>query len=91
MNAIVSNLSLILLSGLILSLGCAESIEQPSDARRVATRTDLVGGPAALGELGDIVLENGEIKVIIQDKGYSRGFGVYGGGIIDADIVLLGL
>jgi len=71
----------------ILTISCAESVEQPSDARRVTTRTDLVGGPSALGELGDVVLENGEIKVIIQDKGYSRGFGVYGGGIIDADIV----
>ena len=57
-----------------------------TDARRVTTRTDLVGGPGALGELGDVVL-NAKIKLIIQDKGYSRGFGVYGGGIIDADIV----
>ena len=77
----------VLIIGLSLCLSCAEDLEQPADARRVTTRTDLVGGPGALGELGDIVLENGEIKVIIQDKGFSRGFGVYGGGIIDADLV----
>ena len=79
--------TLFLIASFSLCLSCSEQIEQPADARRVTTRTDLVGGPGALGELGDIVLENGEIKVIIQDKGFSRGFGVYGGGIIDADLV----
>ena len=32
------------------------------------------------------MLRNGRVRVIIQDKGFSRGFGVYGGGIIDADL-----
>ena len=82
-----SLLNVLLIIAMSLCLSCSERIEQPADARRVTTRTDLVGGPSALGELGDIVLENGEIKVIIQDKGFSRGFGVYGGGIIDADLV----
>jgi len=73
--------------GLCLSLimSCAEESKLSADARRVTTREDLVGGPSALGELKDFVLENDRIKVIIQDKGYSRGFGVYGGGLIDAD------
>lgn len=70
---------------LFLGLGCADEQDLTADARRVTTREDLVGGPSALGELKDFVLENDRIKVIIQDKGYSRGFGVYGGGLIDAD------
>ena len=40
--------------------------------RRVATRVDLIGGPSALGEIGDFLLENDKIGVIIQDKGFSR-------------------
>ena len=58
-----------------------------SNARRIVSRTELIGGPSALGEIGDFLLENDKIRVIIQDKGYSRGFGVYGGGIMDADLV----
>ena len=65
------------------ALGCDETPK--SSARRVATRVDLVGGPSALGELGDFVLENNKIRIVIQDKGFSRGFGVYGGSLIDAD------
>ena len=73
---------------ILITLGsCGESHEEVSDARRVTTRTDLVGGPGALGELEDFVLENSRIKLIVQNQGYSRGFGVYGGGIIDADLV----
>lgn len=80
----ISLLTVISLS--MLSAGCGD-IEAPADARRVTTRSDLVGGPGALGELDDIVMENSRIKLIIQGPGYSRGFGVYGGGIIDADII----
>ena len=81
-------LSLLFISALSLGLSsCAEPLEEVATARRVATRTDLVGGPGALGELEDFVLENGRVKVIVQNQGYSRGFGVYGGGIIDADLV----
>ncbi len=58
-----------------------------SSARRVSTRSDLIGGNSALGEINDVLLENQQIRVIIQDKGYSRGFGVYGGSLIDADLV----
>ena len=79
-------LSVIVFSGgTLLNTSCADERELTADARRVTTRQDLVGGPSALGELRDFVLENDRVKVIIQDKGYSRGFGVYGGGLIDAD------
>jgi hypothetical protein len=40
-----------------------------------------------LGEVGDYLLENDQVRVIIQNKGFSRGFGVYGGSLIDADLV----
>ena len=67
-------------------VGC-ESPEATSFAKRIEAPDELIGGPGALGMVGDYVLSNNKIRVIIQDKGWSRGFGVFGGGIIDADIV----
>ena len=56
-------------------------------AFKVTDRSQLPGGgPRALGDVGDYVIMNDRIRVVIQDAGFSRGFGVYGGGIIDADL-----
>ncbi len=56
-------------------------------AFRVTDRAQLFGGgPRALGEVGDFMMENDRIRVVIQNAGFSRGFGVYGGSIIDADL-----
>ncbi len=59
-------------------------------AKRIEHRAELIGGPRALGEVGDWLLENNKIRVIIQDQGFSRGFGVFGGSLIDADLVRTG-
>src|SRR3546814_8106278 len=37
----------------------------------------LIGGPQALGEVGDFLLENGKVRVIVQSGLYSRDFGVF--------------
>ena len=84
-KALPKSLVMGFITGLI-ALSCGQEVVPSADVRRVTTRADLVGGPSALGELGDFVLENDRVKVVIQDKGYSRGFGVYGGGLIDADL-----
>ena len=42
---------------------------------------------SALGEVGDFLLQNDHIRVVIQDKGFSRGFGIYVGSLIDVDLV----
>lgn len=67
--------------------GCQDAATERANARQIATRADLIGGPGSLGEVGDYMLENDQIRVVIQDKGFSRGFGVYGGSLIDADLV----
>ncbi|MFH1809512.1 MAG: CehA/McbA family metallohydrolase [Pseudomonadota bacterium] len=63
------------------------SAPERASAFRITSRDQLIGGPGALGDLGDYLLENGKIRVIIQDVGFSRGFAVFGGGLIDADLV----
>lgn len=65
--------------------GCATSDGRTS-ARQVTNRAQLIGGDRALGDVGDFVLENERVRVVIQGPGYSRGFGVYGGSLIDADL-----
>lgn len=55
-------------------------------AKQIQSRTDLIGGPGALGDVGDYLLANDRIRLIIQGEGYSRGFGIYGGSLIDADL-----
>src|SRR4051812_7143849 len=66
--------------------GCPPAPLQ-SRAVRVQSRAELIGGPRALGEVGDWLIENDKVRFIIQDEGFSRGFGVFGGALLDADLV----
>ena len=61
--------------------------ESNTYARRVESVGELIGGPGAIGEVGDYLIGNQKIRVVLQNQGWSRGFGIFGGGIIDADIV----
>lgn len=80
-----------ILGGLVLALlaatgsSCADPRGSAS-ARVAVNRQDLVGGDRALGDVGDLVLDNDKIRVVVQKPGFSRGFGVYGGSLIDADL-----
>ncbi len=49
--------------------------------------TDLIGGKRASGAEGDFKLTNGVVHAIIQNVGTSRGFGSFGGSLIDIDLV----
>jgi hypothetical protein len=72
------------IAGLIWA-GCTDS-DGGATARQVTSRVQLIGGDRALGDVGDFMLENDKLRVVIQGPGYSRGFGVYGGSLIDADL-----
>ncbi len=65
--------------------GCLEQGPK-ARAKQITSRTELIGGSGALGEVGDFLLENDKVRVVIQGPGFSRGFGVYGGALIDADL-----
>lgn len=49
--------------------------------------SDLIGGPLATGRVGDILLENDKIKVIIEQPGKTPWVGNFGGTIVDADLI----
>ncbi len=65
--------------------GCGDHRGEAS-ARQVTSRIELVGGDRSLGDVGDYLLENERIRIVVQGPGFSRGFGVYGGSLIDADL-----
>ncbi|RAL21533.1 hypothetical protein DL240_11765 [Lujinxingia litoralis] len=76
-----------LLAGGLLP-GCDED-DGPApyaSAQRISHRTELIGGPTALGEEGDWLLENDQVRLIIQDLTFNRGSGIFGGSLIDADL-----
>ena len=63
---------------------------QPGQARAGKVRRDseLIGGPVAYGRTGQVwKLYNSRARFLIQDVGTSVGLDVYGGNLIDADLV----
>jgi len=77
-----------LLAGLLLltAVQCTPAPPAGARAKIITQKRELIGGPHALGDLGDYLLENTDVRFILQQPGFSRGFGVFGGGLIDADI-----
>src|SRR5262245_42220284 len=76
-----------LLLALVVAAASCQSPGSMLQAYQVTDRAQLFGGgPRSLGDVGDFLLQNDQIRVVIQNAGFSRGFGVYGGGIIDADL-----
>lgn len=71
----------------LAALGSGCSSEPQARAFKVSSRAELIGGPRALGEVGDFILENDHARFLVQDAGFSRGFGVFGGALLDADLV----
>ncbi|WP_437317007.1 PHP domain-containing protein [Sorangium sp. So ce385] len=79
-----SALGLAGLAGLIGLAGC----DAPNllRAKPIENRFELVGGPVAMADVGDFLLENDEIRVAILGARHSPGPGVYGGSLVDADL-----
>ncbi|MEN9798462.1 MAG: hypothetical protein RL653_2158 [Pseudomonadota bacterium] len=75
------------LAVLLLAAFACSRPPPPATAFKVQGRADLVGGQRALGEIGDYKITNGVIQAIVQDVGTSRGFGAFGGSLIDVDLV----
>jgi hypothetical protein len=59
----------------------------PVTARKIVDAADLIGGPRAEGRIGDWLLANDRIRVIIGDAQNSVTFDPFGGALLDADVV----
>ena len=69
-----------------LSCSKAESRKPMSRAQRIVSPDQIVGGPASRSEIGDYMMENEHVRVVVQDLTYNRGAGLFGGSLIDADL-----
>ncbi|MCU0697105.1 MAG: CehA/McbA family metallohydrolase [Myxococcaceae bacterium] len=56
-------------------------------AKKVEGPGDLIGGPGAQGRVGDVLLSNDVVRLIIEQPGRSVGPLLSGGNLIDADLV----
>jgi hypothetical protein len=59
----------------------------PDTPFTIKDSSKLIGGPLAQGKIGDVLLENDKIRVIIQKPSKNAGLFSFGGIIIDADRV----
>jgi hypothetical protein len=57
-----------------------------ASARQITDASELIGGPLAMGRVGDWLIENDKVRFIIRDTGRDFSFMLtYGGHIMDAD------
>ncbi len=68
--------------------GCGPRMDEKGSVKayRSTSRSQLVGGPAALAEVGDFILENDHVRIGILQPGNSVGPGAFGGSLVDADL-----
>ena len=79
-----------------LVAGCGDTAPR-ARAQIIGSLDDAIGGPHALGQIGDFLLENDQIRLVISDTGvtnepgkistYGRANTTFGGSLIDADLV----
>jgi hypothetical protein len=83
----------------IAACACGDSSPN-ARSQRVGALEDTIGGPHAIGRIGDFLLENDQIRLVISDTGVTNEPGVvstygrvnttYGGSLVDADLVRVG-
>jgi hypothetical protein len=79
---------------------CTGSAKPRARAQRIGKLAQTIGGPHAIGRIGDFLLENDQVRFVIADTGrcpaggdpsckevYGRVNTTYGGTLVDADIV----
>ncbi len=72
---------------LLPTLGsCLGQEQEFAKASVMESLTDGVGGPKAIAQPGDIVLENEHARIAILSGRNSLGPGLFGGSVVDADI-----
>ncbi len=79
------SIALVVIGAWFAASGCNDGAPY-SKAYRIVNRTQVIGGAAALADLGDYILENDRIRIAMPQQGNSVGPGVFGGSLMDADV-----
>lgn len=69
-----------------LAAGCNDG-DAGARAYRATSPDQLIGGDVAMARVGDFILENEHLRFAILDKDASPAPGVFGGTLVDADLV----
>ena len=69
---------------------CTGTTPPHSTAQRVGKLEQTIGGPHAIGQVGDWILENDQVRFVIADKGVGRVNTTFGGTLVDADLQRVG-
>ena len=85
------------LAALVLALSACSDATPKATAFRIGTLEDTIGGPHAIGTIGDFMIQNDQVRFIIADTGvntsdpskttYGRVNTTFGGTLVDADLV----
>ncbi len=79
----------------VIAAACTGSAKPHSRAERIGSLDQAIGGPHAIGQIGDYLLENDKIRLVISDTGVTgdpatttlgRVNTTYGGSLVDADL-----
>lgn len=68
-------------------LSCGQPAGLKAHGYEIGSLQEAIGGPKAIARPGDFVLENGHARVAILGSRNSLGPGLYGGSLVDADLV----
>ncbi|HEY6179964.1 MAG TPA: CehA/McbA family metallohydrolase, partial [Kofleriaceae bacterium] len=91
----------VVLSGAMVGAltGCSDEAPH-ARAQRIGALDEAIGGPHAIGRVGDFLLENDQIRLVIADTGvdpgdpgrttYGRVNTTFGGTLVDADLRRVG-
>ncbi len=63
------------------------SVGNSAHARQIDSASDLIAGDSSSGRVGDYLLANDRIRVVVQAPGRHIGPNPYGGQLVDADLV----
>ncbi len=76
------------LAAVILALGGAAGCNDDGllKAKLIERQDELIGGPSAKAKIGDFLLENDQIRVVIGGPGPGFSAGVFGGTVLDVDL-----
>lgn len=66
--------------------GCEERERPFLRAYQATSRDQLIGGIAAVGDVGDFVIENDSVRFVVLGGHGSPGPGIFGGSVADADL-----
>lgn len=69
---------------------CTGTTAPHARAQRIGKLEQAIGGPHAIGQVGDWLLENDQVRFVIADKGVGRVNTTFGGTLVDADLQRIG-